>query len=320
MNKGVTVKVFFLFLLLCVVVLVALTHGAVSLSLSQLLAPENRSILLVRVIRVLTALIAGSGLAVAGVVLQALLRNPLAEPYLLGTSSGAGLGAVAALVLGVSSIYLPLASFIGSAASILLVYGLAREHSRISEQSLILSGVIVSVACSAVIVFLVSIFPDATLHGMTWWLWGGLQSFDLKLVTFVGCGVFSGIACVWAFSQDLNAMSLGEEEAIHLGIPIETVKKILLFICSFMAAGIVCVSGVIGFVGLLIPHIMRFLVGPNHRALIPAACIGGSVFLVVCDLIARSLIPPFEFPIGVITALIGVPVFIILLKREQHSL
>lgn len=308
-----------LFFLLCALIFVALTHGAVSLSFAELLSPENRPILLVRVIRVLTALIAGSGLAVSGVVLQALLRNPLAEPYLLGTSSGAGLGAVVALVCGVSSVYLPFASFLGAGASILLVYGLAREHTRISEQSLILSGVIVSVACSALIVFLVSLFPDATLHGMTWWLWGGLQSFDLKLAAVVGCAVFAGIVCIYAFSQDLNAMSLGEEEAMHLGIPIETVKKILLFLCSFMAAGIVCISGVIGFVGLLMPHIMRFVVGPNHRSLIPASCLGGSAFLVVCDLIARSIIPPFEFPIGVVTALIGVPVFIVLLKREQRA-
>jgi iron complex transport system permease protein len=187
-----------------------------------------------------------------------------------------------------------------------------------SEQSLILSGVIVSIACSALIVFLVSLFPDETLHGMTWWLWGGLQSFDLGLILLVGSGVLSGIVCIWFLSHELNAMSLGDEEARHLGVSVEKTKVLMLFLCSFMAAGIVCVSGVIGFVGLLIPHIMRFLIGPNHRTLIPAACIGGSVFLVVCDLVARSIMPPFEFPIGVITALVGVPVFIVLLKREQR--
>jgi iron complex transport system permease protein len=263
------------------------------------------------------AVLAGAGLAVSGVALQAILRNPLAEPYLLGTSSGAGLGAVLAISLGISAIYLPLAAFCGAIFSIVLVYNLSRQDNRITEYALILSGVIVSVALSAIIVFLISVSGNEALQGIIWWLWGNLQVYDIRLLILVALIVLGGIAAIYIFSQDLNAITLGDEEAMHLGINIEMVKKIIVLLTALITASLVCISGVIGFVGLIIPHMMRLIFGPNHKILIPATCLAAAIFMVVCDILSRIIFPPLEIPIGAITALVGAPVFIILLKRRQ---
>jgi len=300
-------------------VLLAIFKGSVGLEAGDLLSALNRPILNLRIFRVLVAVIAGSGLAVSGVALQAILRNSLAEPYLLGTSSGAGLGAVVAVFFGWSSLYLPPAAFLGAILSILLVYNLARHNNKVPEQSLILSGVIVSVAISALIVFLISISRNEVLHSMTWWLWGSLQIYDFRLLFIVAIVVIAGIGVIYAFSQDLNAISIGEEEAAHLGIDVEKVKKILILVTSLITASLVCVCGIIGFVGLMVPHIMRLSVGPNHRRLIPATCLAAAIFMILCDLISRTVFTPLEIPIGVITALTGAPVFIFLMKRKQRG-
>ncbi|MFH0738661.1 MAG: iron ABC transporter permease [Candidatus Omnitrophota bacterium] len=312
-------RLLILFLLLCIAVLLALIKGAVAIPWAQLLRKENQVILNMRILRIITAILAGSGLAVCGIALQAILRNPLAEPYLLGTSSGAGLLAVIAVILGVSSIYLPLAAFLGAVGSIILVYNLAREGNRISDKSLILSGVIISIVFASLIVFLVSISPSQAMHEMTWWLWGSLQVYDVKLVSLVAVPVIFGIALIYLFSQDLNAISLGEEEATHLGIDTQNIKKILILITALITASLICICGIIGFVGLIVPHMMRRLSGPNHKALIPVTCLAASVFMVICDLISRTLFAPVEIPIGVITAIIGAPVFIILLKKGTKA-
>ena len=222
------------------------------------------------------------------------------------------------MLLGISAIYLPLAAFIGAIFTVILVYHLARQGGRIAAQSLILSGVIISVAFSAVIVFLISISGNEALHGTMWWLWGSVQVYDLKLLSAAGLIVALGTAVIFILAQDLNAISLGEEEAIHLGVNIETIKKILFFTTSLVTAGLVSVCGIIGFVGLIIQHIARMLFGPNHRLLIPCACILGAAFMVFCDMFSRTLFAPLEIPIGVITALAGAPIFIILLKGRQQ--
>jgi len=303
--------------LLCAVVFIAVLKGPVKLSFSALLLGENRAILYLRIVRVLVAAVAGSGLAVSGIALQAILRNPLAEPYLLGTSSGAGLGAVIAVSLGVASALLPLAALIGALVAVVIVYSVARQGNKIPAQSLILSGVIVSLAFSGVMVFLISLSSNEALHGMVWWLWGSLQVYDTTLIALVALVVAAGIAVIFVFAQDLNAMSLGEEEAIHLGINAETMKKILFFTTSCITASIVCLCGVIGFVGLIIPHAMRFVVGPNHKVLIPSACVAAAIFMVACDMVSRTLFAPMELPIGVVTALAGTPIFVMLLKTNQ---
>lgn len=307
-----------LFLLLCVAVIFGLIKGAVNMPLFDLLFKEGRVILNLRFLRIIAALLVGSGLAVSGIALQAILRNPLAEPYLLGTSSGAGLAAVIAVIIGVSRIYLPLAAFLGAALSIFIVYNLACEKGVVADKSLILSGVIVSVAFSSIIVFLVSLFGNEAMHEMNWWLWGSLQVYDYKLLILVAIPVLLGICIIYLFAQDLNAISMGEEDAIHLGIDTQNVKRILIFITALITASLICICGIIGFVGLIVPHMMRLLVGPNHKILIPVTCLAACIFMVICDLLSRMLFPPLEIPIGVITAIIGAPVFIILLKKGKR--
>lgn len=314
MNQHLRRKISVLFIILAFAIFLGISKGSVNISFSKLFLTENQPILNLRLFRILIGILAGSGLAVSGIVLQAILRNSLADPYLLGTSSGAGLGAVVAIIIGISKIYLPLAAFIGAILSIILVYNLAKQNNKIPEQSLILSGVIVSVALSAIIVFLISISGNEVLHGMTWWLWGSLQVYDFKLLLIVSLIVLFGIAIIYIFSQDLNAISIGEEEAIHLGIDIESVKKILILITSLITASLVCICGIIGFVGLMIPHMMRIVVGPNHKILIPTTCLAAAIFMVVSDIISRTLFPPLEIPIGVITAILGAPAFIFFLR------
>lgn len=305
-------------LLLFMAIIFGLIKGAVQIPLANLLLKENLVVLNMRFLRILTAILAGCGLAVSGIALQAILRNPLAEPYLLGTSSGAGLAAVIAVIIGVSRIYMPLAAFIGAIASIILVYNLAREGNRISDKSLILSGVIVSIALSAVIVFLVSLFGNEAMHEISWWLWGSLQVYDYRLIGLVSIPVIAGIIAIYVFSQDLNAISIGEEEAMHLGIDTQNIKKILILITALITASLICICGIIGFVGLIVPHMMRLVVGPNHKVLIPTTCLAAAVFMVACDTISRTLFAPVEIPIGVITAIIGAPIFIVLLKKGKR--
>ncbi|MFA5099856.1 MAG: iron ABC transporter permease [Candidatus Omnitrophota bacterium] len=315
MNANIRRNILVLSGLLLTAVLLGLIKGAVKIPLQDLLSAANQPILNMRLLRIITAILAGCGLAVSGIALQAILRNPLAEPYLLGTSSGAGLAAVIAVILGISHIYLPLAAFAGAIASMIIVYNLAKEGTRISDRSLILAGVIVSIALSALIVFLVSIFGNLALHEMAWWLWGSMQVYDYRLVGLVAIPVIAGIIAIYFFSQDLNAISMGEEEAKHLGIDTQNMKKILIFVTALITASLICICGIIGFVGLIVPHMMRIIVGPNHKVLIPVTCIAAAVFMVACDMLSRTLFAPVEIPIGVITAVIGAPVFIILLKK-----
>ncbi|NQT46947.1 MAG: iron ABC transporter permease [Candidatus Omnitrophica bacterium] len=310
-------KILFLFLILIASISFGICKGSADIPLARLFLQANRQILYLRSARILLAILAGAGLSVCGTTLQAILRNPLAEPYLLGTSSGAGLGAVLAIILGISGIYLPFAAFAGALLSMVIVYNLAKDNKKVPVQSLILSGVIVAIALSGIIVFLISISADEALHGMMWWLLGSLQVYQLNLLFIVGGIVLFGVISIAVLSQDLNAISLGEEEAVHLGIDIEKIKKILFVITALMTGAIVSVSGMIGFVGLIIPHMMRSIVGPNHKVLLPAACLGGAAFLVLCDTISRTIFVPVEIPIGVITSLVGAPIFMVLLKRRQ---
>lgn len=310
-------KIILLATILLAAVLFCVYKGSVNIPFLELLSEEHRKILHLRIARAILGILVGSGLGVCGVTLQAILRNPLAEPYLLGTSSGAGLGAIVAIILGISGVYLPLAAFLGALLSVILVYNLARENNKIPVQSLILSGVIVAIAFSGIAVFLITLSSNEALHGIMWWLLGSLQIYDLKLLSVVAGIVILGILSIFILSQDLNAISIGEEEALHLGIETEKIKRILFLITSLITGALVSVSGMIGFVGLIVPHMMRIVVGPNHKILIPATCLGAAAFLVLCDTISRVIFPPVEIPIGVITSLVGAPIFIILLKRRQ---
>lgn len=285
----------------------------------DLFRPQNQPLLSLRFFRVMLGALIGAGMGVCGVALQAILRNPLAEPYLLGTSSGAGLGAVLAIIGGLTGLALPFVAFVGALLSVVLVYYLASEGGRIPVQSLILSGVIVAISLSGVMMFLISTFNTQALHGVMWWLLGSLQVYDPRLLFLVVALVISGSILIFVLAQDLNAISIGEEEAVHLGIGVENIKKIIFVITAVITGALVSVSGIISFVGLIIPHMMRLVVGPNHKVLVPATFLGGAVFLVLCDTFARTLFSPVEIPIGVVTSLIGAPIFMVLLKRSQRA-
>lgn len=314
--KKVRLKILFLSGLLLLAIVLAVALGAVRVKFWELFSEAYRPILYLRLMRILLAIIAGLGLSFSGIVLQALLKNPLAEPYILGTSSGAGLGAVVALYLGISQIFLPLFAFLGAVLSVFLVYSLARENNRIDEHSLVLSGVMISIAFSAIVVFIISTTGTQGMHNISWWLWGNLQVYDLGLFTAVSIIVIISAMVILFFAQELDAISLGEEEALHLGVDIERVKKILLFLVTLISASIVCVCGIIGFVGLMIPHLMRFWISPKHRLLLPSSFLASSSFLVFCDCLSRSLLPSYEIPIGIITSILGAPIFIFILRKR----
>lgn len=278
-------------------------------------------IIRLRLARTMLAAVAGAGLSVAGVVFQALLRNPLAEPYVLGISSGAGLGAALAIILGLSAVgawTLPAVAFGGALATILLVYGLAQTNSGTAPvHTLLLSGAIVNAVLGSILMFLVSVAPSEDLHNVVWWLLGNLQVFDWQLLQVVAAVVAVGLTITVLFARDLNLMTLGEEPAAHLGLHVERTKKIFFLVASLMTGATVAGCGLIGFVGLIVPHSVRLTIGPDHRRLVPASALAGATFLVLADSFARTAIAPLEIPIGVITALLGGPFFLFLLRRRK---
>ena len=311
-----------LFFLLLITIVVSLSVGAITVWPFDLLKELNPELLKLRLARVILGVIVGASLSVAGCILQGLLRNPLAEPYSLGISSGAGLGGVIAIVSGGTNLALgihslPLFAFIGAVATMALVYNLARIGGRIPIQSLILAGVIVGAVFSSILLFLISFTQNELARDALWWLLGNLQIYDMKLLIVASALSLSGIIAAQFFARELNIISLGEEEAIHLGINIETVKKILFVAASLITASSVASCGMIGFVGLIIPHLMRFMIGPDHRSLIPGSALLGAIFLVICDTFARTVLLPAEIPIGAITAIIGGPFFIYLMRSTR---
>lgn len=305
--------------LICTVVLFGISFGSVKLTLSALFSPQNAPILHLRLTRVILALVAGAGLAVAGVIFQGILRNPLAEPYVLGVSSGAGLGAVVALSMNLALTYLPFISFAGAVLTMCIVYQMAKINGYVSTQGLLLSGVIVSAVFSSLLLFFVSVSSNEAMHGITWWLLGSLQVWDTHLLAVAGIVICAGVLVALYFGRDLNAISLGDEEAHHLGIKVALVKKILFIIASLITASIVSVCGIIGFVGLIIPHAVRLWCGSDHRIVLPASALCAGSFLILADTLSRSVMPPLEIPIGVVTALMGGPLFVILLRKKQKS-
>ena len=303
---------------LIAVCVVALFVGAVAVPVDEML---HSNIVRLRLARIILAVIAGAGLSVAGVIFQALLRNPLAEPYVLGVSSGAGLGAALAIVTGLGAMgtwTLPGLAFAGALATILVVYALAREPGGATPvQTLLLSGVIVSSVLGSILMFVVSISSSDKLHSVMWWLLGNLQIFDWQLLRIVSAVVGVGLGITLLFVRDLNLMTLGEEPAAHLGLHVERTKKLFFLVASLMTGATVAACGLIGFVGLIVPHTVRLAIGPDHRRLVPASALGGAAFLVLADSFARTAIAPLEIPIGVVTAFIGGPFFLFLLRRRK---
>jgi len=275
----------------------------------------------IRIPRILLAAIAGIALASSGTVFQSLLRNPLADPFVIGVSSGAAVGAVIALSLSTSYTFLgnwsiPLFSLAGGLATILVILFIAGNKSRFSSQTLLLAGVIMNSFFSAIILFLASVLDASRIQSYMFWMIGHIEVTDTHLLFVGSLYVFIGFFVLWLFSKSLNLLSLGSDTATQLGVNVATVQRITFVAASLLASAVVSMTGIIGFVGLVIPHIIRSWVGSDHRILLPASALGGAIFLIISDTLARTLMSPTELPVGVITALLGAPFFIYILRKN----
>ncbi|MBU1568404.1 MAG: iron ABC transporter permease [Proteobacteria bacterium] len=274
----------------------------------------------VRLPRILTAALVGAGLAMSGVIYQGILLNPLADPYTLGISSGAAFGASLALLANITlfgHFSTPLFAFVGAILTLLTVMRLSTFNGLISAQTLILSGVIVGAILSAGISFL-KYLADEQVAIIIFWLMGSFASSTWKGVALVGCAVLFGAAVTLFFGRDLNIMSLGRRSSDSLGVETARVRKILLLTASLVTAVCVAVTGIIGFIGLIVPHLMRYLVGPDNRRLLPASAFAGAILLLLADTLTRAVLP-VEVPIGVLTALIGGPFFCVIFRQKQKG-
>lgn len=313
--------------LLALVASVAL--GPADLSLAQVLdaltgggTPATRAIVLeLRLPRALTAALAGGGLALSGAVFQVLLRNPLAEPYVLGVSGGAAVGAVAALVLGWAArapATLPLAALGGAALAILLVFRIAAGVGRaLDTRVLLLAGVVVGAFFNAIILLLLTLADVESFRSAVFWLMGSLAGADWSAAALLAAYLVPTTAVLLGLARSLDLLALGEETAQYLGARVERVKTVGYFLASLLVAAAVAACGIIGFIGLIVPHAVRLLWGSEHRLVLPASVLGGAAFLLAADTAARTAAAPAELPVGVVTALLGVPLFLVLLVRRR---
>jgi len=285
---------------------------------------EEAIILQVRLPRILAAAIVGIALAVAGVVLQGLLRNPMADPYIIGISAGASLGASLAITFGIGFSLLgvlysvPLMAFSTALCTVFLVYSIARKGQGVPMLTLLLVGVAVNSFLLAVVSF-IEILSGEALHAIIFWILGSFAISNWNYVRLALPFVIIGVALIYVFARDLNLILLGEEQARHLGVDTERLKRIMLASATLITAAAVSISGIIGFIGLIIPHIARILVGPDHRILIPSSALAGAIVLILCDTIARTIVRPAELPVGIITSLLGCPFFIYLIRKRKRS-
>lgn len=301
--------------------------GSVAIDVGRALDPSlavnpDRVILLdARLPRVLMAAVVGAALAIAGAALQGLMRNPLAEPHIIGVSGGAALGAVLAVV-GVGSTafaqayVLPIAASAGALASMFAIYRLALVNGRLQPYVLLLAGVVYNAFAGALIMFVNSITDQYQAYGILFWLMGSLSTQGYLMVATAAVYVAVGAGWLLREARQLNLLSLGEESALQLGVNVPRVRRSAFFASALLVGAVVSFSGMIGFVGLIVPHILRLMFGADHRLLLPASLLGGAAFLVVADTVARSAFGAVEIPVGVITAMCGGPFFIYLLQRD----
>jgi iron complex transport system permease protein len=332
--KRVIIVTTLLGLLLILIVLLSITVGSVRVkpfrSIAILLQPilgtkeagtetERAIILYLRFPRALLAGLVGAGLSVSGAIFQALLRNPLADPYILGVSSGAAVGAIVAIMMGLStaSSGLPLVSFLGALLTILVVFYFGRQEGKIHPNTLLLAGVIISSFLSALIMFFISISQREELRTIIFWLMGDFSFSNYHSVRVIFPYVLLGFLFLYFQARPLNLILTGEEGALQMGVNVERLKMISYVLASLITAASVSVCGLIGFVGLIIPHSVRLIFGPDHRLLIPSSALVGASFLIASDTLARTLLAPIELPVGVITAAFGGPFFIYLLRTRK---
>ena len=281
---------------------------------NSMLAEVVRSL---RLPRALAGFACGGLLALAGALLQVLLRNPLADPYVLGISGGAGVGAILAMLLGLGVAGVNGASFVGAMAAMLVVFGLAHGDGSWTQTRLLLTGVIVAAGCGAMVALMLSVAPDSKLHGMLFWLMGDLsQSTDPTLVLLILVVV---LLISMPYARELNLLARGADMAQTLGVQVGPLRRGVYVVASLATAAAVTQAGSIGFVGLIVPHLVRLAVGNDQRLLLPASILAGGSLLVIADTLARTVIAPQQLPVGVLTALIGVPVFLFLLARDAKA-
>ncbi|MGZ3537758.1 MAG: FecCD family ABC transporter permease [Thermodesulfobacteriota bacterium] len=332
-KKVITFSIF-LGLLFILVVLISITMGSVKVpplrsihilfqSILGLKGGGNETeraiILSLRLPRAILAGLVGAGLSVAGATFQALLRNPLADPYILGVSSGAAVGAILAILLGLGtfSFGLPLISFLGALLTVLVVFYFGRQDGKIHPNTLLLAGVIIGSFLSALIMFFISVSQKEELHTIIFWLMGDFSFSNARAILIIFPYILLGFFLLYRRSRQLNLILSGEENAVQLGVDVERLKLVSYLSASLITAASVSVCGLIGFVGLIIPHAVRLIFGPDHRLLIPASALIGASFLVASDTVARTLLAPTELPVGVITAAFGGPFFIYLLRTRK---
>ena len=321
-KKGFTLLELLIVLLIFVSIL-SLGSGSVGIPFKKVFALlfssgstlEHTILFNIRLPRIVLAVICGGGLSIAGVILQALFRNPLVEPYTLGVSGGAALLVAIFIVLGWTGV-LPLAGFIGANIAVFLVYLITSRRGNWNVNAVLLTGVMFGFISSSLIMLIMALSRVHELRSIIFWIMGSLEVTQWNIVGVISGIVILGLLISYLFSNDLNALLLGEEEAIHLGINVDFTKRILFLLASLIAGCIVSVSGIIGFVGLVIPHFMRMIVGKDHRILLPASFLGGSIFLLISDTLSRTIISPRELPVGVITGIFGGIVFIYFLYKR----
>jgi iron complex transport system permease protein len=312
-------------LLLIFISLWSIAVGSVHISLRELWQiiqgqgePMLRAVVLeLRLPRVLSALAVGGMLALAGTQLQVLLGNPLADPYILGISGGSAVMALLAIMVGLGGMAVGSSAFAGALLSMVLVFGLAHGKGNWSPTRLLLTGVVIAAGWGALISFLLSVAPQQYLRSMLFWLMGDLQH---AATPWAGLLVLAlGLMLSMPLARSLNLLARGEMQAASLGVDVKRLRLQLYLLASLLTATAVTIGGSIGFVGLIIPHLMRLLVGSDHRLLLPAASLAGATLLVLADTLARTMLAPQQLPVGVLTALLGVPVFLFLLQRNASG-
>ncbi|MCX5808225.1 MAG: iron ABC transporter permease [Proteobacteria bacterium] len=313
---------------LVLVSIISLCTGSAGIPVNRIISiliegkgtPEYSILLDIRLPRIILGFAIGGALSLAGVILQGMFRNPLVEPYTLGISGGAALGASLCIILRLNQIIpniaMPLSGFLGAFLVILPVYLLNIKKGILRIHGLLLTGVMISFISSSLVILILAISRTEDLQGIIFWIMGSLEEPSWVLI-WMAC--FASVACLalsYLFCLDMNALTLGEEEAIHLGIDVEKKKKLLFLIASLLTGISVSVTGLIGFVGLIVPHFMRMLVGYDHRVLLVTSFLSGAGFLIFCDMLARTVIAPVELPVGVITGILGGTIFIYALSRR----
>lgn len=315
--------------LLIVVIIFSLCVGSAGIPVGRIIhlifegkgATEYSILFDIRLPRIILGMAVGGSLSVAGVILQGMFRNPLVEPYTLGISGGAALGACLNIVLGLSHRFsvlsLPASGFIGASAVIMLIYFLSVRGGILKIRGLLLTGVMVSFISSSLIMFIMAVSRVSDLHGIIFWIMGSLEEPSgllIKLAVFVS---LAGLIISYFFCFDLNAFSSGEEDALHLGINTERTKRLLFILAAVLTGLSVSIAGVIGFIGLVVPHFVRMFAGYDHRILLVGSYLFGASFLILCDTMARTIIAPMELPVGVITGILGGSLFVYTLTKRQ---